>query len=45
MRFNSGIYDAYVHTHGGCGLYLYLPRVWTYLSVTGIDGENLLCVK
>ncbi len=45
MKFNGGIYDAHVHTHGGCGLDLYLRKGLDHLSAAGIDGENLLCVK
>jgi len=45
MKFNSGIYDAHVHTHGGCGLDDYLRNCVDNLSAAGIDGANLLCVK
>jgi predicted TIM-barrel fold metal-dependent hydrolase len=45
MKFNGGIFDAHLHTHGGCGVDAYLRNGIDNLSAAGIDGANLLCVK
>lgn len=46
MRRNEGIFDAHVHTHGGCGgVDAYLRNVKDHLSASGLDDENLLCVR
>lgn len=45
MRFNSGIFDGHIHTHGGCGVDNYLRNINDSLNAGGIDGQNLLCVK
>ena len=45
MGFNHGIIDGHVHTHGGFGVDGYLRNVTDHLSASGLDGENLICVK
>ncbi len=45
MRRNEGIFDAHVHTHGGYGVDGYLRNAKDHLSASGLDGENLLCVR
>ena len=45
MRFNQGLFDAHVHTHGGFGADAYLEQVALHLSASGLDGENLICVR
>lgn len=45
MRHNQDIWDAHVHTHGGCGVDGYLRNGINHLSASGLDGENLLCVR
>ena len=45
MRHNQGIWDAHVHTHGGCTVDGYLRNGRDNLSASGLDGMNLLCVR
>ena len=45
MRFNHGIIDNHVHAHGGCGVDAFLRNASDHLSASGLDAENLLCVK
>ncbi len=45
MRFNKGVFDAHVHTHGGCGVDNYLRNGLDNLTASGLDGMNLLCVR
>lgn len=45
MRFNQGIVDVHVHVHGGCGVDKFLRNTRDHISTSGVDMENLLCVK
>ena len=45
MRFNEGVFDSHVHTHGGCGVDNYLRNGLDNLTASGLDGMNLLCVR
>ena len=45
MKFNAGIFDGHIHTHGGCGVDHYLRNIHDSLSAGGVDGQNLLCVR
>lgn len=45
MRHNQGIWDAHVHTHGGCTVDGYLRNGRDNLCASGLDGMNLLCVR
>ena len=45
MRFNQGIVDVHVHVHGGCGVDNFLRNTRDHISTSGVDMENLLCVK
>lgn len=45
MRFNTGIMDVHVHAHGGCTVDGFLRNAASHLSASGLDAENLLCVK
>ena len=45
MRFNNGIIDVHVHAHGGCTVDGFIRNAVDHLSASGLDAENLLCVK